>query len=124
MPWHALVEQHAREYPKATRSMRIWKLTPISTDDPLWLESSHRARVIVRAPDEESAREEAQRRLGVAGRFPPGTAFVGALWKRPNLGQAEIIDDSPHMTAGPLEVLEPSFETDLAARPQPKRRKR
>ena len=104
--------------------MFIWKLTPVSTDDPLWLASSHRSAVMVRAPDEQSARAEAQRKFGVAARFPAGTGIVGAPWKRPNLVRAEILGHSRHSTDGPPEVLEPSFETDLAAQPPPKPRKR
>jgi hypothetical protein len=104
--------------------MFIWKLTPVSTDDPLWLASSHRAPVIVRAPDEESARAAAQDQFGVAARFPPGTGVVGAPWKRPNLARAEIVEHTRHATDGPLEVLEPSFETDLVMRPPPKAPKR
>jgi hypothetical protein len=104
--------------------MLIWKLTPFATDDPFWLASSHRAPVIVRAPDEESARSAAQHQFGVAARFPAGTRIVGAPWMRPNLARAEVVEDSRYATDGPLEVLEPSFETDLAARPPPKPPKR
>jgi hypothetical protein len=104
--------------------MLIWKLTPVSTDDPLWLASSHRAPVIVRASDEVSARAAAQAQFGVAARFPAGTRIVGAPWKRPSLVHAEILEESRHTIEGPLAVLHPSFETDLAARPPPKAPKR
>jgi hypothetical protein len=104
--------------------MFIWKLTPVATDDPIWLASSHRAPAFVRAPDEESARAAAQQEFGVAARFPAGTGIVCAPWTRPNLVRAEILKGSRHTTDGPLAVLEPSFETDLAAQPPPKRRKR
>jgi hypothetical protein len=104
--------------------MFIWKLTPVAIDDPLWLASSHRAPVVVRAPDEESARAAAQQQFGVAARFPAGTGIVGAPWKRPNLVRAEILEESRHPIDGPLAVLEPAFETDLSAQPPPKRRKR
>jgi hypothetical protein len=103
--------------------MYIWKLTPVDTDDPLWLASSHRALVIVRAPDEGSARTAAQQQFGVAARFPAGTRIVGAPWTRPDVVRAEIVKESGHTTEGPLAVLEPSFETDLAAQPPPKRPK-
>lgn len=104
--------------------MFIWKLTPVATDDPNWLASSHRGLVLVRAPDEESARAAAQQQFGVAARFPAGAgSIVGAPWTRSNLAHAEIVEGSRHTTDGPVAVLEPSFETDLAARPPPKRRK-
>jgi hypothetical protein len=101
----------------------IWKLTPVSTDDPMWQASSHRGPVIVRAPDEESARAAAQKRFGVPTRFPPGTGIVGAPWKRPNLVITEIVEQSRHDRNGPLDVLEPSFETDLETQPPPKSRR-
>jgi hypothetical protein len=104
--------------------MFIWKLTPLDTDDPIWLASSHRAPVIVRAPDEESARAAAQQEFGVAARFPAKAGIVAAPWTRANLARAEIVKGSRHTTDGPIALLEPSFETDLAARPPPKRRKR
>lgn len=69
--------------------------------------------VVVRAPDEESAREEAQKCFGLATRFPPGQGIAAAPWKRPNLVHSEIIEDRRYETDGPVEVLEPSFETDL-----------
>ncbi len=105
-------------------SMLIWKLTPLSTDDPFWLGSSHRAVVVVRAPDEESARAQAQKRFGVAARFPAGTRIVGAPWTRTNLVRAEVLDDSRYSTDGPPEVLEPSFTRDLPARPPSQRPKK
>jgi hypothetical protein len=104
--------------------MLIWKLTPVSIGDPFWLASSHRAPAIVRAPDEESARAAAQEQFGVAARFPAGTRIIGAPWKRPHLTRAEIVTRSRHAADGPLAVLEPSFETDLAARPPPRAPKR
>lgn len=104
--------------------MVIWKLTPVSIGDPCWLASSHRAAVFVRAPDEESARSAAQEQFGVAARFPPGNRVVGSPWKRPNLVHAEIVERSRHSTEGPLEVLEPSFKTDLAGQFPPKPPKR
>ena len=104
--------------------MVIWKLTPVSTGDPRWLASSHRAAVFVRAPDEESARSAAQEQFGVAARFPAGTRIVGSPWRRPDLVHAKIVERSRHSTDGPLEVLEPSFNTDLVGRlpPEPSKR--
>jgi hypothetical protein len=103
--------------------MLIWKLTPVSTDDPTWQASAHKGPLIIRAPDEESAREVAQKRFGLPTRFPPGTGVTATPWKRTNLAVAKIVEHSRHQTNGPLEVLEPSFETDLKAQPSPKPRK-
>jgi hypothetical protein len=106
------------------KDMLIWRLTPVATDDPMWQASAHRDPLIVRAPDEKSARAAAQKQFGVSMRFPPGTGVVAAPWKRPNLAVAEIVEHSRHDTNGPLEVLEPSFETDLQPQPSPWPRKK
>jgi hypothetical protein len=98
----------------------IWRLTPTAPDDPSWQASSHRGAVVVRAPDEERAREEAQKAFGVQTRFPPGTAFSLAPWTRSALVRAEILEQSRHDPDGPIAVLEPSFDTDLGAQPPPR----
>jgi hypothetical protein len=105
-----------------TEALRIWKLTPITTDDPLWRGSSHLGAVIVRARDEENARAQAQEQFGVSARFSARARIVGAPWKRPNLVRAQLLEHSPYSTDGSLGVLEPSFATDLAARPPPQGR--
>jgi hypothetical protein len=99
--------------------MLIWKLVPLDLDDPSWQGSSHRGPVVVRAPDEERARGEAQRIFGVPTRFPPGAAYSRAVWKRRELVNAEIVSSGRFDPAGPVAVLEPSFETDLARWPKP-----
>jgi hypothetical protein len=101
------------------KTMRIWRLTPLLTDDPMWLGSSHRAPVLVRAPDEDSARALAEKQFGVATRFPPGTSMSAAPWTRKDLVRAEIVEQTRHEADGPLELLEPSFETDLPRHPRP-----
>lgn len=98
--------------------MFIWKLTPTDPDDPSWQASSHRGAVIVRAPTEAVAREEAQAHFGVPTRFPPGTPYAAAPWKRAELARVELIAQSRHEQDGPVAVLEPSFDTDLAAEPR------
>lgn len=99
--------------------MLIWKLVPVNLDDPSWQGSSHRGPVVVRAPDEERARNEAQKTFGVPTRFPPGAAYARAIWKRRELVTAEIIPPGRFGTDGTVGVLEPSFETDLARQPKP-----
>jgi hypothetical protein len=90
--------------------MPIWKLTPIDLDDPNWESSSHRGLVVVRAPNEGSAREGAEKAFGVPTRFPPGKGMRVPPWMRSELVRAEIIDSPIYPAEGPTEVLEPFFK--------------
>jgi hypothetical protein len=90
--------------------MPIWKLTPIDLDDPNWEASSHRGLIIVRAPNEASAREAAEKAFGVPTRFPPGKGMRVPPWMRSELVRAEIIDSPIYPAEGPTEVLEPFFK--------------
>jgi hypothetical protein len=89
--------------------MALWRLQTLDESDPSWEASSHRGPVIVRAPDEAAAREEAQRAFGVKTRFSPGAGIKAPPWLRPALVAAERIHDARYDEQGPVEVLEPSF---------------
>ena len=89
--------------------MVLWKLTPLDLKDLDWEASSHRAMAIVRAPDEESAREAAQQAFGVKTGFKPGQGIKAPPWKRSPLVKAERITDGRYDPEGLTEVLEPSF---------------
>lgn len=90
--------------------MPVWKLTPIDLDDPNWEASSHRGLVIVRAPNEASARKAAEEAFGVPTRFRPTKGMRVPPWMRSELVRAEIVDNPIYSAEGPTEVLEPSFE--------------
>ncbi len=89
--------------------MPLWKLMPVDPSDPNWEASSHRGRVIVRAPDEESARIAAAEAFDVATRFKPGRGVLAPPWKRPALVRVELIEDERYDPQGPTEVLDPTF---------------
>jgi hypothetical protein len=89
--------------------MPLWKLQPLDLSDPSWEASSHRGLVIVRAPDEEEARDVAQRAFGVKTRFSPGAGVQAPPWKRAALVSAERTKDERYEEEGPTEVLQPSF---------------
>lgn len=97
--------------------MAIWQLTPVDLSDPNWQASSHRGPAIVRAPDEQSARELAQSAFGVATRFRHHPRLV-APWMRAELVHASHIEDRRFDPEGPSRVLVPSFDADLAAHPK------
>jgi len=87
--------------------MPIWELTPVDPLDPNWEASSHLGRVIVRALNEDAARDQAETAFGVKTRFPPGAGFKAPPWKRPALVRAEIIRDERYEEKGPTEILFP-----------------
>lgn len=87
--------------------MPLWKLTPIDPLDPNWEASDYRGRVIVRARDEEMARDVAQQAFGIKTRFPPGAGVKAPPWKRPDLVTVELIEDERYDPEGPAEVLDP-----------------
>ena len=89
--------------------MPLWKLQSLDPSDPNWEASSHRGVVIVRAPDEEAARDEAQRAFGIKTRFGPGAGVKTPPWKRASLVSAERVRDERYEEEGPTEVLEPVF---------------
>ena len=87
--------------------MPLWKLTPLDLKDPNWEASSHHAMAIIRAPDEETARDEAQKALGVKTGFAPEKGIKAPPWKRANLAKVELIEVQRFDSEGPTEVLEP-----------------
>jgi hypothetical protein len=95
--------------PRPESAMPLWKLRPLDLSDPNWEASSHRGVVIVRAPDEETARDEAERAFGVKTRFSPGERAKAPPWKRASLVSAARIWDQRYEEDGPTEVLEPAF---------------
>lgn len=98
--------------------MPIWRLLPVDLADPNWEASSHRGAALVRAPSEETAREAAQKALGLKIGYPIGRGITAPPWKRSQLVRAELTHDDRYDPEGPTEVLEPSFATDLHSEPR------
>lgn len=89
--------------------MPLWELTPVDLLDPDWEASSHRGRVIVRAPHEAVARNEAEKAFGVKTRFKPGSGVKAPPWKRPTLVTAKIIQGDRYEEDGPTEIVFPAL---------------
>jgi hypothetical protein len=87
--------------------MPIWQLLPLDTMDPSWEASTYQGKVVVRARNEETAREEAEKAFGVKTRFPPGAGVKAPPWKRPALVSAEVVDEPLYEPDGPTEILYP-----------------
>lgn len=89
--------------------MPLWELMPVDLLDTSWEASSHRGKVIVRAPREEAARGEAEKAFGIKTRFEPGGGVKAPPWKRPALVTAEIIQDGRYEEDGPTEIVFPAL---------------
>lgn len=87
--------------------MALWTLTPVDLADPNWEASSHRGRVLVRAPNAEAARAIAGQAFDVKTRFKPGQALVVPPWRRAALVTVARVDDPRYDAEGATEVLEP-----------------
>jgi len=88
--------------------MPLWGLVPVDPFDPNWKASSCRGRVVVRALDEERARNAAEKAFGVKVRFTPGAGITAPPWNRPALVRAEVIRNDHYEEKGPTEMLFPS----------------
>ncbi len=89
--------------------MSLWKLTPVDLTDPNWQASSHRGMAIVRAVNEEAARDVAAEAFDVATRFAPTKGQQAPPWRRPSLVRAEKIEDDRFESEGAPTVLVPAI---------------
>ena len=88
--------------------MALWRLTPIDLNDRTWLTSTVRDILIVRAPDELTARETAGNTFGIVPQHIPGEdPPLGPPWIYAGLVRAEEIEDDRFQSEGPIEVLDP-----------------
>lgn len=87
--------------------MPVWRLTPINPSDQDWAVSSHCGPVVVRAPNEQSARAVAARAFDLKSDFRPGQAVRFPPWTRAALVRAEHVHDPRFEEEGPTTLLEP-----------------
>jgi hypothetical protein len=90
--------------------MAIWHLSPVNLDDPSWEASSHRGAAVIRAENENEAREIAQEAFGVKTGFRPRRRIIAPPWKSTELVHAEHVSDPRFEEEGPAELLSPSFK--------------
>jgi len=62
--------------------MAIWRLTPVDLDEPSWEASSHRGYAIIRAQNEDAAREMV---LGLAPLLNLSIGHENILWREHKL---------------------------------------
>ena len=87
--------------------MPIWRLEPINLEDFPWGASTYTGSVIVRAADEDKARDLAasEYRIGVIN--PPLTEIPKPPWLYPWLTVCTRIEDSVYEEDGPDTILGP-----------------
>lgn len=87
--------------------MPVWLLTPLDAHDPDWQASSHCGPVVVRAPNEQRAREAAAEAFDLKTGFRPGEGVRFPPWNRAALVKAEQVLDTRFDEDGPTALLEP-----------------
>lgn len=87
--------------------MRIWRLTPIDTNDRNWDASIYKGEVIVRAPNERIARSAASLSFAIATRIIPGEEIKFTPWRHADLVKAEPMKDGPWPAHGPISIFDP-----------------
>ncbi len=95
--------------------MAIWQLDPIDSSDHNWRASTYVGRVIIRAPDEQRAREIATYALRIAAERIPGmeVPIVPIIpWAYGHLVECERIEAGTHKEDGEDAILEPSEYDD------------
>jgi hypothetical protein len=75
------------------KSLRTWRLTPISNNSDLWVLSNHRGEVWVRAHDAREARSLTAERFRVRVRIDDGRSGMESPWYMRELSRCEVDPD-------------------------------
>ena len=87
--------------------MSIWKLKPVNPDEHHWRASTYVGPVIVRAPDEATARFFAAKAFGIAAELLPGLEVSLLPWVHSRLVTCVRLDNSDFDEEGPEAILGP-----------------
>jgi acyl-CoA hydrolase len=88
--------------------MPLYRLTPISPNDPNWQTSIHRQVAVIRADSEEQARSLAAQAFNTTlAASSPGRKMATPRWHRSDAVRAEVIQDPRYGSEGPAGILEP-----------------
>ena len=88
--------------------MPVWTLTPLDTSDHNWRASTWSKPVLVRAPDEQRAREIAKLAFGIATKREPSQDVPANPWGSPALVSAAVDPDQDDNRDGPEAILDPA----------------
>ena len=87
--------------------MHIWKLSPLDMSTRDWESSTYRGVAIVRAKNEEEARQCAMRRFSIAVERNPKEDLRLCPWTQGELVLCQELFDSQYQATGETTVLEP-----------------
>ena len=88
--------------------MKIWRLSPLNPNFAGWCCSRYQGDAIVRAEDEEKARDIAYRHFwSLAEKVSPCQETPRSPWKDSSVVKCIELDNSKYSTDGPAELLEP-----------------
>lgn len=87
--------------------MPIWKLEPLDPNNDCWVDFSYRGEVIVRANDEQGARNVTEVKLEPLLVTPLIRYHGTSPWRDHSLSSCKRIDDSGHEQDGAVDILEP-----------------
>lgn len=88
--------------------MRIWKLSPLNYDFAGWCCSCHKGDAIVRAEDEEGARNIANQCFSIfAEKVSSCQETPRSPWEDSSVVKCTELDNSKYSTDGPSGLLEP-----------------
>ncbi len=87
--------------------MKIWKLSPLDLNFAGWGCRPYHGDLIVRAEDEEEARNIATQKFGAVVLKEPGQETPLNPWNDPIAVKCIGLDNSNYSTDGPAELLEP-----------------
>ena len=86
--------------------MKIWKLSPLDLDFAGWCCSIHKDDAIVRAEDEEEARNIATQNFGICAEKVPGQETPSNPWNDSTVVKCIELDNSKYSTDGSPGLLE------------------
>ena len=92
--------------------MPVFKLKPTDVSSNHWEASTYKGPAVVRAKDEESAREKATQEFCIAVRRKPGQNTCLNPWNQKQLVTCERLENSDYDEDKPAEVLSPKDQLD------------
>lgn len=104
---HDLSKMHADESDIGERDLAIWRLEPIDLSDHNWRASGHREAVIVRADDEQRARDLATFAFGKAAEKQGIQETPVVPWHYDQNVSCTELKESEFDADGPDSILDP-----------------
>jgi hypothetical protein len=87
--------------------MPIWKLEPVNPDSEHWAASTYKGTAIVRAANEDRAREVATGALGIAAPIPASHRTLYSPWQQADVVRCSRLQGRQFPEDGPEGILDP-----------------